>query len=101
MSDSEAQEASYLYIPSLLPLQTSLTVKDWPPISRTIDPPYPVYGGLFREEAIMLLRRFYIQENDKGEQEKPYLLISHRLTSAAPKPRPKKNRQLNTKVEYE
>ncbi|PKX99897.1 cytidine and deoxycytidylate deaminase zinc-binding domain protein [Aspergillus campestris IBT 28561] len=50
----------------------------------TIDPPYPVYGGLFREEAIMLLRRFYIQENDK-----------------APKPRPKKNRQLNTKVEYE
>ncbi|PLN81181.1 cytidine deaminase-like protein [Aspergillus taichungensis] len=67
----------------------------------TIDPPYPVYGGLFREEAIMLLRRFYIQENDKGEQEKQCLLISHRLTSAAPKPRPKKNRQLNTKVEYE
>ena len=28
--------------------------------------PYPVYGGLFREEAIMLLRRFYIQENRKG-----------------------------------
>ena len=32
-----------------------------------VDPPYPVYGGLFREEAIMLLRRFYVQENDKGE----------------------------------
>lgn len=31
-----------------------------------VDPPYPVYGGLFREEAIMLLRRFYVQENDKG-----------------------------------
>ncbi|CEJ55237.1 Putative Cytidine and deoxycytidylate deaminase zinc-binding domain protein [Penicillium brasilianum] len=46
---------------------------------RSIDPPYPVYGGLFQKEAIMLLRRFYIQENDK-----------------APKPRPKRNRELNT-----
>lgn len=33
-----------------------------------VDPPFPVYGGLFREEAIMLLRRFYVQENDKGER---------------------------------
>jgi tRNA-specific adenosine deaminase 2 len=32
-----------------------------------VDPGYPVYGGLFREEAIMLLRRFYVQENEKGE----------------------------------
>ncbi|BCR87035.1 nucleoside deaminase [Aspergillus chevalieri] len=47
-----------------------------------IDSPYPVYGGLFRKEAIMLLRRFYIQENEK-----------------APKPRPKKNRELNTSFE--
>ena len=31
-----------------------------------IDPPYPAYGGIYREEAIMLLRRFYVQENDKG-----------------------------------
>ena len=31
-----------------------------------VDPAFPVYGGLFREEAIMLLRRFYVQENDKG-----------------------------------
>ena len=31
-----------------------------------VDKPYPVYGGLFREEAIMLLRRFYVQENEKG-----------------------------------
>ncbi|KAJ5464679.1 tRNA-specific adenosine deaminase subunit tad2 [Penicillium daleae] len=45
----------------------------------SIDPTYPVYGGLFQKEAIMLLRRFYIQENDK-----------------APNPRPKKNRELNT-----
>ncbi|KKK18402.1 hypothetical protein P175DRAFT_0460703 [Aspergillus ochraceoroseus IBT 24754] len=48
----------------------------------SIDPPYPVYGGLKHKEAIMLLRRFYIQENDK-----------------APKPRPKKNRELNTKFD--
>ncbi len=34
--------------------------------SPAIDPPYPVYGGIFREEAIMLLRRFYVQENEKG-----------------------------------
>lgn len=32
-----------------------------------VDKPYPVFGGLYREEAIMLLRRFYVQENDKGE----------------------------------
>ncbi|KAJ5180763.1 hypothetical protein N7492_003973 [Penicillium capsulatum] len=51
---------------------------------RSIDPPYPVYGGLYRKEAIMLLRRFYIQENEK-----------------APNPRPKKNRDLNTKFDDE
>ena len=33
-----------------------------------VDAPFPVYGGLFREEAIMLLRRFYVQENDKGKR---------------------------------
>ncbi|KAJ5486342.1 hypothetical protein N7530_000642 [Penicillium desertorum] len=48
----------------------------------SIDPSYPVYGGLFEKEAIMLLRRFYIQENEK-----------------APNPRPKKNRELNTRFE--
>ena len=31
-----------------------------------VDQPFPAYGGLFREEAIMLLRRFYVQENGKG-----------------------------------
>ncbi|KAJ5631703.1 uncharacterized protein N7484_011803 [Penicillium longicatenatum] len=50
--------------------------------SPSIDPTYPVYGGLFRQEAVMLLRRFYIQENEK-----------------APNPRPKKNRELNTTFE--
>ena len=34
--------------------------------SPSIDPPYPSFGGLFREEAIMLLRRFYVQTNEKG-----------------------------------
>jgi tRNA-specific adenosine deaminase 2 len=47
-----------------------------------LDPPYPSHGGLYRKEAIMLLRRFYTQQNDK-----------------APNPRPKKGRELNTLVE--
>ena len=34
--------------------------------SPSVDEPFPAYGGLFREQAIMLLRRFYIQENGKG-----------------------------------
>ncbi|KAK4493812.1 hypothetical protein PRZ48_014997 [Zasmidium cellare] len=46
-----------------------------------VDRSYPVYGGLFREEAIMLLRRFYVQENEK-----------------APDPKPKKNRELKTEI---
>ncbi|EED18384.1 cytosine deaminase, putative [Talaromyces stipitatus ATCC 10500] len=45
----------------------------------SIDPPYPVYGGIFKNDAIMLLRRFYIQENEN-----------------APNPRSKRNRELNT-----
>ena len=32
----------------------------------SVDPPFAVYGGIFKEEAIMLLRRFYVQENEKG-----------------------------------
>ncbi|TKA79004.1 hypothetical protein B0A49_02265 [Cryomyces minteri] len=45
------------------------------------DMPYAVYGGLFREEAIMLLRRFYVQENEK-----------------APEPKQKKTRELKTDI---
>jgi len=48
---------------------------------RSIDPSYPSYGGLYRKEAIMLLRRFYIQENEN-----------------APNPRNKGNRELNMVV---
>jgi len=31
---------------------------------------YPAYGGVFREEAILLLRRFYVQDNEKVPVEK-------------------------------
>lgn len=47
----------------------------------SLDPPYASYGGLYRKEAIMLLRRFYIQENGN-----------------APNPRAKGNRELNVIV---
>lgn len=42
-----------------------------------IERPYRAFPGFFREEAIMLLRRFYIQENEK-----------------APTPKTKKSREL-------
>ena len=45
---------------------------------RSVDKSFPVFGGLFREEAIMLLRRFYVQENDKGTILRP-LLPKHDL----------------------
>ena len=47
----------------------------------SLDPAYPSYGGVFRKEAIMLLRRFYIQENEN-----------------APNPRAKANRELKMVV---
>jgi hypothetical protein len=34
-----------------------------------IHPSYPAFGGYLREEAIMILRRFYITENTHGEWE--------------------------------
>ncbi|KAJ4346101.1 tRNA(adenine34) deaminase [Ascochyta clinopodiicola] len=46
-----------------------------------VDKPYPVTGGIFREEAIMLLRKFYVQENEK-----------------APEPKQKKTRELKTEI---
>lgn len=42
-----------------------------------VERPYRAYPGFYREEAIMFLRRFYIQENDK-----------------APTPKTKKSREL-------
>ncbi|KAL1656350.1 tRNA(adenine34) deaminase [Didymella pomorum] len=47
----------------------------------SVDKPYPVTGGIFREEAIMLLRKFYVQENEK-----------------APEPKQKKTRELKTEI---
>ncbi|KAJ5090418.1 hypothetical protein N7532_009102 [Penicillium argentinense] len=32
----------------------------------SIDAPYPVVGGIFRDEAVALLRRFYEQNNDRA-----------------------------------
>ncbi|KAI4816158.1 cytidine deaminase-like protein [Aureobasidium sp. EXF-8845] len=46
-----------------------------------IEPPYKIFGGIYRAEAIMLLRRFYVQENEK-----------------APEPKQKKNRELKTDI---
>lgn len=47
----------------------------------SVDKPYPVFGGIFREEAIMLLRKFYVQENEK-----------------APEPKQKRTRELKTEI---
>ncbi|KAK9454316.1 cytidine deaminase-like protein [Dipodascopsis uninucleata] len=44
-----------------------------------VERPFPAYPGFYREEAIMLLRRFYLQENEK-----------------APTPKAKKSRELKT-----
>ena len=38
--------------------------------SPSVDLPYIAQGGIFRENAIMLLRRFYVQENEKGKSAK-------------------------------
>jgi tRNA(Arg) A34 adenosine deaminase TadA len=49
---------------------------------KSMDQPYPVSGGWLRKEAILLLRRFYVQENGR-----------------APVPRGKKGRVLKVEVE--
>ncbi|RMZ92538.1 hypothetical protein DV736_g201, partial [Chaetothyriales sp. CBS 134916] len=49
--------------------------------NKSLDPPYKSYSGIYRKEAIMLLRRFYIQENEN-----------------APNPRAKGNRELKPVV---
>lgn len=46
----------------------------------------------------MLLRRFYIQENEKGNA-RHMKLIAAFANLSAPKPRPKKDRELNTQFE--
>lgn len=68
MTGSGEPVAFYHYMPSPFLPSRGPTLYDLELIhtSRSIDPPYPVQGGLFHKEAIMLLRRFYIQENEKG-----------------------------------
>lgn len=38
----------------------------WQVLSPGVNRPFEAQGGIFREEAIMLLRRFYVQENERG-----------------------------------
>lgn len=67
--------------------------------SPSVDAPYPVYGGLFREEAIMLLRRFYVQENEKGRPDRTHVhLLPLTIALAAPMPQRKKHRELKTDI---
>ena len=70
------------------------------PHSPGVDRPYPAMGGIYREEAIMLLRRFYVQENEKGRV--LCSITSHGSCEIdffpAPEPKPKKDRQLNTTI---
>lgn len=54
--------AEYVHFEDHTLTNTSLPIQ----YSPALDRPYPVFGGIFREEAIMLLRRFYVQENEKG-----------------------------------
>jgi tRNA-specific adenosine deaminase 2 len=68
--------------------------------SPNIEPPYKIYGGIYRAEAIMLLRRFYVQENEKGLC-LLYIfdILSPSLTRiSAPEPKQKKNRELKTDI---
>ena len=65
--------------------------------SPSVDPPYPAQGGIFREEAIMLLRRFYVQENEKGTaKSRSRDQINF---SVAPEPKAKKNRVLKEDIQ--
>jgi tRNA(Arg) A34 adenosine deaminase TadA len=36
---------------------------------------YKAYGGIYREEAILLLRRFYVQDNGKVPEEKVWVFF--------------------------
>lgn len=59
--------------------------------SPSVDPPLRAYGGLLRKEAIMLLRRFYVQENQKGGSP-PVVLDGKKLTCF--KPQNRKSRRI-------
>jgi tRNA-specific adenosine deaminase 2 len=46
--------------------QSSMTSLQYRPTLNS-HPPFTAVGGYYREEAIMLLRRFYMSENSNGE----------------------------------
>ena len=71
MSDLEAQAAYLQYMRSELFSAVSFN-NVLIGHSPSVDKPYPVVGGIFREEAIMLLRKFYVQENEKGKPKSPH-----------------------------
>lgn len=65
--------------------------------SAGVDPPLIAQGGVLREEAIMLLRRFYIQENQKGTHSLKFVYDPLKEYKA-PDPKVKKKRELNTEL---
>lgn len=41
-----------------------------------VEPGYPAEGGFLRDEAVSLLRRFYVQENGRGTFPKPWCMLA-------------------------
>lgn len=66
-------------------------------VSLSVDRAYEASGGFFRDEAIMLLRRFYVQENEKGKHY-PLDLGLILIFQPAPEPKSKKGRELKTSI---
>ena len=68
-------------------------------ISSKTDSPFPVHGEILREEAIMLLRRFYVQENEKGENTSRTIKERNKNNYlSAPDARTKGHRELKTVI---
>jgi len=61
-------------------------------------PAYHATGGYCREEAILILRRFYITENSNGASTNVLVQLSLTLVDAAPVPKSKANRVLKTDI---
>ena len=61
-------------------------------------PPYPARPGYMREEAIMILRRFYLTENKNGTSAHGQLNSFHLTMYIAPIPKSKANRVLKTVI---
>lgn len=59
-----------------------------------VEPGYPAEGGFLRDEAVSLLRRFYVQENGRGMCLRfwPLTEAGANVMSTAPQPRKKEGR---------